>query len=224
MTRKPRDVLDAFLYEVLQASSMVLFLVSSIATSRRKQFVQPGVTRPLELTGLPDLCISPCITNVQDDDLYGHGRSRCSDGVQGVGRCGIPPALGDSLPQGTQGLFGRAGHPSSNGCSWRPASNTERPSSQTRYGAGEKLRKVLGSEVVQGRRAHGFRHPACLRLPQPDGHPVPEHLFSPTAWAHARSTYTGTATNSWHGRPRPRLVSAYEHTRTARNTTPRTRA
>ena len=73
MTRKPRDVLDAFLYEVLQASSMVLFLVSSIATSRRKQFVQPGVTHPLELTGLPDLCISPCITNVQDDDLYGHG-------------------------------------------------------------------------------------------------------------------------------------------------------
>ncbi len=72
MTRQFRDVLDSFLYEVLQASSMVLFLVSSIAASRRKQFVQLGVTHPLELTGLPDLCISPCITNVRDDDLYGH--------------------------------------------------------------------------------------------------------------------------------------------------------
>ena len=72
MTRQFRDALDSFLYEVLQASSMVLFLVSSIAASRRKQFVQLGVTHPLELTGLPNLCISPCITNVHDDDLYGH--------------------------------------------------------------------------------------------------------------------------------------------------------
>ena len=32
--------MSALLYEVLQASSMVLFLVSSIAASRRKQLVQ----------------------------------------------------------------------------------------------------------------------------------------------------------------------------------------
>lgn len=72
MTSQARDVMGSFLYEVLQASSMVLFLVSSITASRRKQFVQPGVAHPLQLTGLPHLCVSPSITNVPDDDLYGH--------------------------------------------------------------------------------------------------------------------------------------------------------
>ena len=50
---------------------MLLFLLSSIATSRQRQYAQPGVARPLELPGLPELCISPCIINVPDDDLYG---------------------------------------------------------------------------------------------------------------------------------------------------------
>lgn len=72
MTRQARNLLNSFLYEILQASTMVLFLVSSIAASRRKQFVTMGVAHPLALPGLPHLCISPCITNVHDDDLYGH--------------------------------------------------------------------------------------------------------------------------------------------------------
>ena len=50
---------------------MLLFLLSSIASSRRKQYVQPAVARPLALPGLPELCISPSIINVPDDDLYG---------------------------------------------------------------------------------------------------------------------------------------------------------
>ena len=70
-TRRPRFVLASLLYEVLQASSMLLFLLSSIATSRRRQYVQPGVAHPIDLPGLPDLCISPSIINVPDDDLYG---------------------------------------------------------------------------------------------------------------------------------------------------------
>ena len=39
--------------------------------SRRRQYVQPGVAHPIDLPGLPDLCISPSIINVPDDDLYG---------------------------------------------------------------------------------------------------------------------------------------------------------
>ncbi len=72
-TRRPARVMAALLHEVLQASSMLLFLLSGIATSRRRQYVQPGVARPLDLPGLPDLCISPSIVNVPDDDLYGAG-------------------------------------------------------------------------------------------------------------------------------------------------------
>ena len=70
-TRRPGFVLASLLYEVLQASSMLLFLLSSIATSRRRQYVQPGVAHPVNLPGLPNLCISPSIINVPDDDLYG---------------------------------------------------------------------------------------------------------------------------------------------------------
>lgn len=50
---------------------MLLFVLSSIATSRQRQYIQPGVSRPLELPGLPGLCVCPCIINVPDDDLYG---------------------------------------------------------------------------------------------------------------------------------------------------------
>ena len=72
-TRRPGSVLASLLYEVLQASSMLLFVLSSIATRRRRQYVQPGVARPVDLPGLPNLCISPSIINVPDDDLYGPG-------------------------------------------------------------------------------------------------------------------------------------------------------
>ena len=50
---------------------MLFFLLSSIATSRQRQYVQPGAARPLDLPGLPELCIFPCIINVPDEDLYG---------------------------------------------------------------------------------------------------------------------------------------------------------
>ena len=71
MTNGPERVLNSLLYEVLQSTTMLLFLLSSIRTSRQKQYLQQGMARPLELPGLPELCISPCIINVPDDDLYG---------------------------------------------------------------------------------------------------------------------------------------------------------
>ena len=82
-TRRPRFVLASLLYEVLQASSMLLFLLSSIATSRRRQYVQPGVAHPIDLPGLPDLCISPSIINVPDDDLYGPCGAAAQMGYKG---------------------------------------------------------------------------------------------------------------------------------------------
>ena len=45
-------VLNAMLYDVLQAAIMLLFLLSSAATNRRKHFVDPGVAHPIPLPGL----------------------------------------------------------------------------------------------------------------------------------------------------------------------------
>ena len=50
---------------------MLLFVLSRISTYEEKHFVAPGVARPLMLLGLPGLCISPCINQVADDELYG---------------------------------------------------------------------------------------------------------------------------------------------------------
>lgn len=69
--RQPAHVLGSLLYEVCEATTMLLFVLSSIATSRQRQYTQPGVAQPLELPGLPELCIFPCIINVPDEDLYG---------------------------------------------------------------------------------------------------------------------------------------------------------
>ena len=69
--RQPARVLDSLLYEVFQATTMLLFLLSSITTNRQKQYVAPGVASPVMLPGLPELCSSPCINQVPDDDLYG---------------------------------------------------------------------------------------------------------------------------------------------------------
>jgi len=71
VSEQPHDVMVSFLHEIQCASAMTLFLLSSIATSRREQYVGPGVTHPIMLTGLPSLCISPDIMNVPDDDLFG---------------------------------------------------------------------------------------------------------------------------------------------------------
>ena len=63
-------VLHALVYDVLQAAVMLLFLLSSAATNRRKHFVAPGVAHPIPLPGL-SLCLFPAIIQVPDDDLYG---------------------------------------------------------------------------------------------------------------------------------------------------------
>ena len=63
-------VLHALLYDVLQAAVTLLFLLSSAATNRRKNFVAPGVAHPIPLPGL-SLCLFPAIAQVPDDDLYG---------------------------------------------------------------------------------------------------------------------------------------------------------
>ena len=74
MTNKqPARVLDALMYEVLEATTMLLFLLSSISMNRRKQYQAPGVASPLALPGLPELCLSPCIIQVPDEELYGSG-------------------------------------------------------------------------------------------------------------------------------------------------------
>ena len=70
-TRQPARALDSLLYEVLQATTMLLFVLSRISTYDEKHFVEPGVTQPLMLPGLPGLCISSCINQVADDELYG---------------------------------------------------------------------------------------------------------------------------------------------------------
>ncbi len=66
----PARVLDALLYDVLQAAVMLLFLLSSGATNRRKHHVAPGVAHPIAFPGL-SLCLFPAIIQVPDDDLYG---------------------------------------------------------------------------------------------------------------------------------------------------------
>ena len=69
--RQTGQLLGSLMYEVLQATTMLLFLLSSIATNRRKQYEAPGVARPVVLSGLPEICLAPCIIQVPDDDLYG---------------------------------------------------------------------------------------------------------------------------------------------------------
>ena len=69
--RKPALVMSSLMYGVLQATTMLLFLLSGISTNRRKQYVARGVASPLDLPGLPEFCLSPCIVQVPDDVLYG---------------------------------------------------------------------------------------------------------------------------------------------------------
>lgn len=71
MTKQPALVMSSLLCGVLQATTMLLFLLSGISTNRRKQYVAPGVASPLDLPGLPGICLSPCINQVPDDELYG---------------------------------------------------------------------------------------------------------------------------------------------------------
>ena len=67
---QPARVLNALLYDVLQAAVMLLFLLSSAATNRRNHHVAPGVAHPISFPGL-SLCFFPAIIQVPDDDLYG---------------------------------------------------------------------------------------------------------------------------------------------------------
>ena len=63
--------MSSMCYEVLQATSMLLFILSSMATNRKEQYLEPSVARPLVLSGLPGLCLTACLIHVPDDELYG---------------------------------------------------------------------------------------------------------------------------------------------------------
>ena len=69
--REPGHVFESLWHEVLQVTTMLLFVLSSIATSRQKHYKGTGQTRGIELPGLPEICLIPCIFNVPDDELYG---------------------------------------------------------------------------------------------------------------------------------------------------------
>lgn len=63
--------MNSLMYDLFQATTMLLFLLSSASANRRQQYVAEGKTIPLQLRGLPELCLSPAIVRVPDDDLYG---------------------------------------------------------------------------------------------------------------------------------------------------------
>ncbi len=60
-------------FEVLQATAMLLFTLSSIASNRRKQWDEKtGSSTAIGLPGLPELlCLEIGIIRVPDEDLYG---------------------------------------------------------------------------------------------------------------------------------------------------------
>ena len=63
----------SLLFEVLQATAMLLFTLSSIASNRRKQWDEKtGLATAVGLPGLPELlCVEIGIIRVPDEDLYG---------------------------------------------------------------------------------------------------------------------------------------------------------
>ena len=63
----------SLLFEVLQATAMLLFTLSSIASNRRKQWDEKtGSATTIALPGLPELlCLEIGIIRVPDEDLYG---------------------------------------------------------------------------------------------------------------------------------------------------------
>ena len=69
--RQSVRVVESLWYEVLQATTMLLFLLSSMAVSRRKHYQSTGRTTGMGLPGLPEICLTPTIFNVPDDELYG---------------------------------------------------------------------------------------------------------------------------------------------------------
>ena len=64
-------VLRSLYYDVLQATTMLLFLLSGVAVTRKNHQLPSGGATPVALPGLPDLCISPYIIRAPDDYLYG---------------------------------------------------------------------------------------------------------------------------------------------------------
>ena len=70
--RKESNILTHSLqYEVLQATTMLLYLLSSAACHRHKQQTPHGGAYCISLPGLPGLCFSPCIIKAPDEYLYG---------------------------------------------------------------------------------------------------------------------------------------------------------
>ena len=65
----------SLLFEVLQATAMLLFTLSSIASNRRKPLDEKtGSATAIALPGLPELlCLEIGIIRVPDEDLYGPG-------------------------------------------------------------------------------------------------------------------------------------------------------
>ena len=65
------SVTSSLHYEVIQATTMALFVLSGIATTRQSHQLPTGGSSPIELIGLPELCFSPCVFRAPDDYLYG---------------------------------------------------------------------------------------------------------------------------------------------------------
>lgn len=66
----PAEVISSLCCDVLEASAMLLYVLSSSAQYQPQIYVMPSVTRGLFLPGL-SLCCLPCITGRTDDQLIG---------------------------------------------------------------------------------------------------------------------------------------------------------
>lgn len=71
MSTDSSRIKHSFMYEVFQSTTMLLFVLSGISTTRQKHQLASGTATCIPLPGLPEICFSPCIINAPDDDLYG---------------------------------------------------------------------------------------------------------------------------------------------------------
>ena len=103
----------SLLFEVLQATAMLLFTLSSIASNRRKQWNEKtGSATVIALPGLPELlCLEIGVIRVPDEDLYGPRGTAAQMAYTGW-TAGVLCTLGASLPRAPEGLLGRGRNPS----------------------------------------------------------------------------------------------------------------
>ena len=64
-------VQESLHYEVLQATTMLLFLLSGARTARQQRQAPGGEAAEVPLPGLPELCFSSFLVKVPDENLYG---------------------------------------------------------------------------------------------------------------------------------------------------------